>query len=98
MKSPIKDNADKPKNDSIEKSVAEDVLHILGKPPWMTRCIAKRVFEDCFRVNLWGVIESGKYEHVIESFFIHATKGNIIESNPPLKIGLYKPMKKFSGK
>jgi hypothetical protein len=68
----------------LEPVVAINVLQELGQPEHFVKIIAKYVFDDNFRVNIW--VESGDSIKVDDSFFVTTDeKGMILKSDPLLR-------------
>jgi len=74
----------------LEAAVRDNVLSGLGRPPGLHRVQVRRLWGDCYRVNVFVGDDPASLK-VAHSFFIQADgDGRVLESSPPIA-RLYSP-------
>lgn len=72
------------KRERMDAFIGEQIIHTLGKPTDLLKVQIKRLWENCYRVN----VLTGKdvsCPTIANSYFVEAdSEGKIVESNPKI--------------
>lgn len=77
----------------MENSIAHKVIGILGRPPKFLRCVAKHIYKNTYRVNVFcssaittetGFDMSNISAKIAYSYLVTCPKDGTISSDPPL--------------
>lgn len=72
------------KREMLNALIGEQILHTLGKPSDLLRVQIKRLWENCYRVNVL-VGKDASCPKIVNSYFVEADNdGKIVESNPKI--------------
>ena len=72
------------KRDTLNALIGEQVMHTLGKPDALHNVQVRRLWVDCYRVNVF-IGANATLAKIANSYFVRAdSDGNILRSSPKI--------------
>jgi hypothetical protein len=83
--------ADRPKLDSLNDFIQEQVMQVLGKPTNLIKVQVRQLWDNHYRVNVLVGLDAASARVANSYFLVVNSEGNVITANPKLG-SQYKPV------
>lgn len=74
--------SEKPLRQQLPAMIGEQVMHILGQPGGLHRVQVRKLWDDCYRVNVYTGPDAASAIVAHSYFVVTDDKGNIIAATP----------------
>ena len=84
-------HVDRPKLDSLNDFIQEQVMQVLGKPTNLIKVQVRQLWDNHYRVNVLVGLDAASARVANSYFLVVNSEGNVITANPKLG-SQYKPV------